>query len=95
MRPTESTLKRLFARSGNQCAFPRCVAPLTHNDTLIGQVCHIRGDKPGAARYDPSQAASERQAYDNLIILCPNHHTVVDDDERAYTVERMHTTKTA
>jgi hypothetical protein len=89
MRPTESTLKRLFARSGNQCAFPRCVAPLTHNDTLIGQVCHIRGDKPGAARYDPSQAASERQAYDNLIILCPNHHTVVDDDERAYTVERL------
>ena len=89
MKPTQSTLKRLFAHSGNQCAFPRCVAPLTHNDTLIGEVCHIKGDKPGAARYDTSQDAAERQAYDNLIVLCPNHHTVIDDDEAAYTVERL------
>jgi hypothetical protein len=89
MRPTQNTLKRLFAHSGNRCAFPCCVAPLTHNDTLIGEVCHIKGDKPGASRYDPSQADRERQAYDNLIVLCPNHHTVVDDDEVAYTVDRL------
>lgn len=94
MQPTQSTLKRLFARSGNRCAFPRCVAPLTHNDTLIGEVCHIKGDKPGAARYDTSQADPERQAYDNLIVLCPNHHTVIDDDEVAYTVERLLRMKT-
>jgi hypothetical protein len=89
MQPAQSTLKRLFARSGDRCAFPRCVAPLTHNDTLIGEVCHIKGDKPGAARYDAAQVAAERQAYDNLIVLCPNHHTVIDDDEMAYTVERL------
>jgi hypothetical protein len=94
MRPTESTLKRLFARSGNGCPFPHCKAALTHNDTLIGEVCHIKGEKPGAARYDVSQTDQERQAYDNLIAMCPTHHTVIDDDPESYTVERIIRMKT-
>lgn len=94
MRPTESTLKRLFAHSGNRCPFPNCKATLTFNDTLVGEVCHIKGEKPGAARYDASQTDQERQAYDNLIAMCPTHHTVIDDDEDAYTVQRILKMKT-
>lgn len=89
MRPTESTLKRLFVQTGNRCAFPQCTAPLTVGETLVAEVCHIRGDKPGSARHDPTQTNEERQQYENLIVLCPTHHTVVDNDVESYTVERL------
>lgn len=89
MRPSQTDIKRLFAHSGNRCAFPNCTASLTHNDTLLGEICHIKGDKPGAARHDPNQSPAERQGYENLLILCPTHHTVIDDDQDSYTVERL------
>ncbi|PYU66762.1 MAG: hypothetical protein DMG52_35480 [Acidobacteria bacterium] len=44
---------------------------------------------PGSARYDPGQTDVERHAYANLVLMCPTHHTVIDDDEEAYTVERL------
>jgi len=91
--PTVKTLKLLFARSGNKCAFPRCAVAIIDGNTVIGEVCHIKGEKPGAARYDANQTAAERHAYDNLILLCRNHHRVIDDDEEAYTVERLHKMK--
>ena len=89
MRPTERTLKRLFALSGNRCPFPNCRATLTYNGLLIGEVCHIKGDNPGAARYDPAQTDKERQAYENLIAMCPTHHTVIDDDVASHPVDRI------
>jgi hypothetical protein len=36
----------------------------------------------------------ERHAYANLVLMCPTHHTVIDDDEEAYTVERLCKIKT-
>src|SRR6266550_8558205 len=94
MKPTQSTLKRLFALTGNRCAFPKCQAPLTHNDTLLGEVCHIRAESPGGPRYDPAQTPEERQHFDNLIVMCPTHHTVIDDDEISFSVSRLHQIKT-
>ena len=59
------------------------------DDTLVGEICHIKGKKPNAARYDPAQTRVERNDYDNLILLCALHHKVVDDDEESYPVERL------
>src|SRR5271155_3399483 len=59
------------------------------NGTLTGEVCHIKGARPGSARYDPGQTDVVRHAYPNLILMCPTHHTVIDDDEEAYTVARI------
>jgi hypothetical protein len=93
--PSITDIKLLFARSGNRCAFPKCRAPMAVNTTLTGEVCHIKGARPGSARYDPSQADVERHAYANLVLMCPTHHTVIDDDEEAYTVERLCKVKAA
>jgi hypothetical protein len=92
-RPGISATKLLFARSGNKCAFPKCTSPMAFDDTLTGEVCHIKGARPSSARYDPQQTDVERHAYNNLILMCPTHHTVIDDDEEAYTVERLHKMK--
>lgn len=86
-------IKLLFARSSNRCAFPRCRAPIALDETLAGEVCHIKGARPRSARYDASQTDTERHAYENLILMCPTHHTVIDDDEEAYTVERLRAIK--
>jgi hypothetical protein len=88
-RPTDATIKRLFARSGNRCAFPKCTVEIVQGDTLVGEMCHIKAAHPGGPRYDPNQTAAERHGYDNLILMCGTHHTVIDADEEAYTVERL------
>jgi hypothetical protein len=87
--PSPHTIKRLFGQSGNRCAFSRCTAPVVDGATVVGEVCHIKGTRPGSARYDDHQSAVERHAFDNLILMCGRHHTVIDDDEEAYTVERL------
>jgi hypothetical protein len=84
-------MKRLFAVSGNLCAFPKCSTPLVdpQSGSIVGEICHIKGDKSGAARYDSDQSNEQRHGFDNLILLCNVHHKIVDDDDTAYTVERM------
>lgn len=87
--PTQAVVKRLFAHSGNCCAFPKCKMPIVHEATIVGQICHIRAARPGGARFDPNQSMRDRHRFENLILLCANHHTIVDDDPEAYTVARL------
>jgi hypothetical protein len=92
--PKESsrpTVKRLFAVSGNFCAFPKCSTPLVDpkSGSIVGEICHIKGEKAGAARYDAAQTNEQRHGFDNLVLLCNVHHKIVDDDDTAYTVERL------
>jgi hypothetical protein len=93
-RPTDATVKRLYARSGNRCAFPKCPIEIVQGDALVGEICHIKAARPGGPRYDPKLTPAERHGYDNLILLCSTHHTVIDQDEEAYTVDRLIKMKT-
>lgn len=87
--PNLPMIKRLFAHSGNRCAFPRCSELLVDGSVAVGQICHIRAARPGGSRYDPQQTAEERHGYDNLILLCAKHHAIIDRDEEAYTAEHV------
>jgi hypothetical protein len=82
-------MKRLFMHSGNRCAFPKCTSPLEIGTTVVGEICHIEADRPGGPRYNDKQSPTDRQGYDNLILLCANHHTVIDNDVDSYTVARL------
>lgn len=85
--PTEKTLKQLFALSGNHCAFPDCNQRLVdENGNLVAQICHIEAAKPGGERYNPNQSDDERASFNNLIVLCANHH-IVTNDVITYTVD--------
>ena len=48
-------IKRLFAQSGNQCAFPTCRPPSWKVKTSWAEVCHIAGASAHGPRYDASQ----------------------------------------
>jgi hypothetical protein len=79
-RPRESTVRRLYALSMNRCAFPDCTIQLVTATmgTIVGEVCHIRAYKPGGPRYVREQTDDERHGFDNLILMCGNHHKEID-----------------
>lgn len=54
-------------------------------------MAHVCGDKVGANRHDPTQTVTERDDYQNLILLCPTHHTLIDrkENETVYTVAAL------
>jgi hypothetical protein len=95
IRPSEATIKKLFAVSGNRCAFPACSNTLVDasSGTVTGHVCHIKARRLDGPRYDASQSDVDRHAFDNLVLLCPIHHSIVDADVTAYTVERLRVMK--
>src|SRR6185437_2919073 len=90
--PSRPTQKRLFALSGNRCAFPDCPTPLTDRTptgSVVGEVCHIKGEKPTAPRYDKNQSDEARHGFENLILLCNVHHKIVDDNVEEYSVDAL------
>ena len=89
--PRQKTVKRLFAVSGNLCYFPNCGTPLVDEEsgTVTGEICHIKGKKQGSPRYDPKQSDEEIHSFDNLLLMCPLHHKVIDDDPNSYKISRL------
>lgn len=86
-KPKESTIKVLFALSGNECAFTDCAIKLVQDrNNLIGEICHIEARRPDGARYNKDSNDEARREISNLIIFCPTHHRIIDNDEDAYTV---------
>ncbi len=89
LKPTMDVIRGLFARSGNQCAFPDCSHPLVNSKNMfVGQVCHIEAVLPGGQRYNADKSDEERRSYDNLLLLCYAHH-IETNDEREWTADRM------
>lgn len=92
MSISEKTIKLLWAEATGRCSFKECNTKLTgvgSEPYTLGEMAHIKGAKKGSNRYDPTQSNLERNSYENLILLCPNHHTQIDkpENETIYTVE--------
>ena len=87
------TVKILCARSQHRCAFPGCTRPLTGRvedfDFFFGEICHIEGVKKKAARYNPERRRENLNDLENLILLCPEHHKVVDELPEKYPADRL------
>lgn len=89
LAPTADTVRRLYLLSGNQCAFPGCHHPIIIEEgTYVGELCHICAAEEGGERFDPTQTNEARRHFDNLLLMCHDHH-VVTNDVVTYPVERM------
>ena len=78
---------RAVALSGNKCAFPDCEAPMWDQGSVLGEICHIHGRRPGSARYIAQLSPTFVHGLDNLVLLCGSHHKLVDDQEDTYTAD--------
>ena len=93
----QRTLKVLFARSMNQCAFPGCAATIVDpkDEVVYGEVGHIEGVEPCSARHNPLRETNTLNDNDNLILLCERHHKLVDAEPDKYTVPYLRQIKAA
>ena len=83
---TQKTVKILFARSKNRCAYPECYNAIVDNDgTVLGDICHINAAKPKGPRYDENQTPEARDGYENLVLMCKKHHKLIDANVQKYT----------
>jgi len=91
----ESTMKRLFGMSRNQCAMPDCKSPLIIGEVVVGEICHIRARRKGEPRYDATLTAAQKDEFENLILLCSTCHKLIDTHPDAYTADWLQGVKHA
>jgi len=80
MAISDKDRKRLWAKSGNRCAICRQELIMTNDnqsDFNIGEECHIVSSKPNGPRHE--NGWENYDVYENLILLCRNHHKTIDD----------------
>ena len=89
LQPRLQTLRELFLKSGNLCAFPNCTELMMNRDgEFIGQICHIEAAEKGGERFNPRMTNEQRRAASNLIIMCYTHHRITNNVDD-YPVDRL------
>ena len=83
--PSDATIREVWARSGGICAFPGCAEILYRDRNLLeranfGDIAHNVGSSPAGPRGDAERSHALSGDPENLLLLCRNHHKLVDDD---------------
>lgn len=89
LQPKNKVLRELYSKSGNQCAFPGCnnvIVDKTGN--FVGQICHIEAAEEGGERFNPNMTNEERRSYDNLMLMCYEHH-IITNNVTEYPVSKL------
>jgi hypothetical protein len=68
-----------------------CVVPSTNldKDAIIGKNAHIVAHSQKGPRADPNYPIESIDSYENLILLCANHHDLVDAQDNTFTVDDL------
>jgi len=89
---TDRTRKLVWGRAGNRCAI--CRKELVRSEatpgvhSVVGDECHIVASSAQGPR-GLDLGGPSGDGYDNLILLCPNDHTRVDEHPELWPVERL------
>jgi|SRR5665647_71093 len=90
MAITDKTRKSLWAKSGNRCSI--CKIELfssnaDNNEFNVGEECHIISSKDKGPRHKPN--IDDYDLFNNLVLLCRNHHKEIDELTETYTEELL------
>ena len=93
MALSDKNRKILWARSGNRCAICKVSLVLDRtvvdSESVVGEECHIISGAMDGPRHDSNYPSDRIDSLENLILLCANHHKMVDDQQTQYTVNRL------
>lgn len=95
----EKDIKLLWDRAANRCSFTDCRIKLSQDMKItsasfpIGEQAHIVGKEESSARNNSILSPEERDSYHNLVLLCPNHHKLIDKNVDEYPIEKLHMIK--
>lgn len=77
-------IKKLYGLSAGRCNI--CQVQLVEKDVHIGEMAHIIAKSSNGPRGNNKPIDN---TYNNLILLCPTHHTYVDENPLIYPVEEL------
>lgn len=91
---TKQQIKTLLPLTRNICAMhgidPSCRNyRLVRGDHFFGEFAHINAAEKGGERWVADMTDDERNGVENIIVLCPNHHTIIDKKGNGYSAERL------
>lgn len=91
-RPPAPDCNLLWASSRGVCGHPECDRQLITLDggrwTTLGEIAHIRAHSREGPRFDATWTGSA-DSYDNCLLLCRDHHRLVDSNADAYPIETL------
>lgn len=81
----------LMGKAAGKCTFRgcnKCVVEevLTKKRVNLSNFAHIIADSPNGPRGDAVLSERLKSAESNLMVMCRDHHKLIDDDENTYTV---------
>lgn len=87
--PSELTLRMLCANAAGRCQFEGCNKPvffdgLTLREFNKSNVAHIVSSSPDGPRGDILRSHQLSDKLCNLMLLCPDHHKLIDDFPESY-----------
>lgn len=99
-KPSDTTKLLLCANTAGRCEFEGCnkflfkdgITMHTFNNT---NVAHIIASSPNGPRGDEELSYELSDKIDNLMLLCPDHHKLIDDKPDEFGVERLRQMKAA
>ena len=81
--------RKLWASSGGYCGKPDCHADLfpffeSGEITNIEELAHIIGQRENGPRGKNNLPISQRDEFENIILLCPTCHTTIDKNPQLF-----------
>lgn len=95
MAISSRTEKILWGKAGATCSFLGCrrelVAEASQADgeVVLGEVAHIVARNRDGPRGESLPPGGEIDGYENLILLCEEHHKLIDGQPNTYTVAKL------
>jgi len=83
MAISDADRKKLWGSAGGECSYPDC----PFRESL--EEAHIVGESPDGPRGDSTFSPRQRDAYPNRILICANHHALIDGDVVTWTVDGL------
>lgn len=85
----QADLKLLWCKSGGICAICRRGLALPGTTGVIGEMAHIVAHGDHGPRAEAGFPLDKLNTYENLILLCPNHHREIDTQSQKWPAQRL------